>query len=1019
MKRVYSDSSDDHTSITSKLRKLKSKLFSVIGKSDENEIHIEKAPLLNDNELGEKRESTPINASFLNTSQGPITARQLQEYYKSLQLENSMLAESLNNTNDKPVKELSGEWKNAESTNIDIDDNQNDNDINDIIVLNDEDKDDSNDSNNEIELPESLETLPYFHQPDPLERANLIQLKRMMELEKYRRYRLNYLKEHTRHLGKKNAEPKKQNKITKDYRSRKPADVPSDRKNISGIFNLSMIEDVPDTDKVEEIKPIDNNLVKKLKFADTKSKVANFDMANKPRSFKPEPVVEKIVTPVESSKSETSFPKQDPKADVSNISVEDKPSVGFSFGAKKSDNAQLTKPSLETVVDADLLNAQSTEVKKPIFSTPSAPSTAISSSTEKGSNTASLFGQNKPSANLFTSKDDTSSADGAGSSLFGQTKTDSKEKPLFSFNEPVAKDSVPKFNFAKPTNLQEGVDKKKQSSTFQVPTETGAKRTHDDQSEDISSKKFSFGAPAKSDELSILKANPPNNDTKTTKSIGAEAFSFNTPSTSKPAEIPKFSFDKAPTSNTTLESKTESKENDNKPKFSFGTFKPDDKSGAFSFGKPATKIDGEPQKPAFSLNSKPAENSTESKNPPKFNFGTNASVSFETFKSGNSTVSDSVKADTGSKFNFALNNASKDNTGNKQSNESAKPAFSFGGSNGTQFPGLGSTASSVTTPGASVSPAPAQNATPAGGFSFATSNKSSTPQFNLGTTNSKTNAPQFNFGMTDTSNKRSLNEEASTGAKQDTTKVGNIFSFNSNAFPSLEEAKQKALTINQQSSTPFKFGDNAATPNAPLSNGFGGGFGNSTTQPNSSNNNNTNFGLKANNNASGFGGSNTQVGFGNNMNNNTGFGGNSTGFGSSGTGFAGSSAGFGGTTTAFGGSTTAFGGSTTAFGGNNAGFGGNNTGINSNVVTNTNVNPNPGMNANTGFNVNANNSGFSFGGSGPSSGVNSRASTPNFNFTGSQGQNVDPSAIFGANGNNDVQNTGPGRRRIAYPRRRR
>lgn len=1022
MKRVHSDSFDDHLSIGSKLRKLKSKLFSVLGKNDD--IHIEKASSVNNNELDEKRESTPINASFFNNSQGPITARQLQEYYKSLQLENSMLTENLNNTNEKAVKDMSGEWKNAESTNIDLSDNQKDSKSNEIIVLDDEENDDVDikDSKYEIELPESLESLPYFHQPDPLERANLIQLKRMMELEKYRRYRLNYLREHTRHLNKKGVESNKQSKVTKTYKLPKPTDVPSDRRNKSGIFNLSMLDEVPDNVETDEVKPIDNNPVKKLKFTDTKSEAANFDISDKPRSFKPAPVLTKNEKTSESKKNDI-VPKtsqQATKVEKSTISVDEKPSVGFSFGSLKNKDTKLMKHSLETVVDADALNDPSMEVKKPFSFAPSAPSTALPTSTEKESNATSMFGQNTASASLFAPKNATSATDGAGASLFETAmKEKSKEdKPAFSFGKPVEKDSisVPKFSFGKSTDTEKKSESEKPSFSFEKPLESNAKRSHDDISTDAP-KAFNFGAPAKSEELSVSKPTSTTtslfgkkDESKPSESNGTKAFSFGNVAAPKTAETPKFSFGKAATPETlSLENKatieSDSKK-DNNSNFAFSALKSDDKpSTSFSFGKSAVPSDDKSQKPAFNFSFNKPDTVDEGKatKPTLTTLGTNTPVLSAT------------NASEPAKFNFATKTDNKDPAGSTQPNESTKPAFSFGEN---KLPGFGSTASSVTTPGASLSPAPVQNTIPAIGFSSATSTNPIVPQtaFNTSGGEVKKDAPKFNFGLNNSLNKPSeSNGTAAETKANETTTVGNMFSFNSNAFPSLDEAKQKALSINQNQSAPaFKFGENANKPSAPVSSGFGAGFGNANNSFNGSVNNNTSFSFGNNNSSSGFGASNSQaVGFGGNANNNTGFGGNNAGFGAGNTGF-------GGSNTGFGGNNTAFGGNNTGFGSTNGGFGGSSAGMNANGINNMNANTNNGLNANNGFTVNNNNSGFSFGGSGPSSGVNSRASTPNFNFTGSQGQNVDPSAVFGAaNANNDVQNTGPGKRRIAYPRRRR
>lgn len=1029
MKRVRSESSDGSYPVASKFSKLKSKLFSILGRSDN--LHIEKVTSLNNIKPNENRESTPLDVSFQNKSQGPITARQLQDYYKSLQLENSMLSENLNNSVEKSKTDnTSGQWKNAESTNIDMENDLKDNENNEIILIDEEDERDSDNIDLDIELPEALEMSPYFHQPDPLERANLVQLKKMMELEKYRRYRLSYLKEHTRHLSSNNGKSVKKNKIAKTPKLPKLKDIPANRKNTAGTFSISLLDTVPDELEKEEIKPIDDNLVKKLKFTDTKSEAANFDLSNKPRSFKPEPVQEKSIPAPEPSQSIESAPittKIKVSLDTANVSIDDKPSIGFSFGQGNGSDVSKKPVILEAIEDK--------EYKKPNIPSFSVPSTAFSTSTEKESEATaatatatskapSLFGmkteeggKQKPTFSFGAPISEDSIAVPKLDYGLGASKTQNQKevnepsKPTFSFGAPVSKDSlsIPKFSFGKSTDAE-----KKSETTpafsFGKDSKTGnGKRSLEDANEKDEKPKssFSFGAPAKTDlstaskafsfggsnkkEEKIESSKPFNFGLNSTPAAGA--YSFGAASESKTAEPAKISFNNASTEKSTEKSTFSfggSKTEETKPGSSFGvsastvlsTTKSDN---AFSFGQPAekkgeTKI--ESAKSTFNFNNAPIADANKNKvaTTSTFSFGANTTVPSMNFGSTGSTPIPETKPSK-SDFSFNGKQESKTTDGPQEKKTKAETTFNFTGGVGSKFPAFGATSSTVTTPGASISPAPGQAGAGSTGFSFGTTNKETTPSAVFGNANpsisvSKPAPTGFSFGTGNVGNAfshpvKSANTPPPSGfnatpaANLNQSTAGNMFSFSSSAFPTLDQAKEKAMAMNPSGSTFGANNNNSATSSTGA---FGGAFG---TSNNSFGTNNETMNTR-------FGANSTTSGFGANNNNNIGFGGT----------VANINAGFGGNNM-------------------NAGFVGANNSMNNTI--------------NNGFiNSNSNTSGFNFGGSGPSSTANSRASTPNFNFTGAQGQNVDPSVIFRAGGGtNDGQNQIPGRRKIAYPRRRR
>lgn len=644
MKRFFSGDSTENSPLIYKLSKVKDAIFSKF-------LHIQEPPLstqqqqqqqqsINNSDDVDVDVDYSMNSSF-NTSQTPITARQLQAYYNSLKLQNEELSQNLEKTtqalkpespnlsDNKSFKKNDSNWNNAESTNIELDKENQPENRNTVILLNENKNKSKNNSDLDLDLNSSLndniEELglpPIYSQPDPLERANLVQLKKMMELEKYRRYRLNYIREHTRNVN--HSSIYKVSKNIQKNKNIKPKFVdikklPKDRQNTSGIFGISLLDtiedkdiDVPVLDTM--VKPLDNDITKKIKFNNSKSPSATFTIPSKPKSFNIDDLKKEneIKQEVKSTndKSISNISDSTSKTPIFNMEkfipkqgIDDKPSTAFNFNPQPIENPVSIKPSTSTSSPAFSLSTLSQSTKKedtkPIvnfgFNPPETKKVSIENVTDNdglknntslnsksnlssSATTSSIpsFGLNKTSSSttiptmgtklplLFESKsENTPNNSNDKTPAINISNPNVETNKLngssngFKFGQAVSNDSIklPALNFGASSNMEKSNLK---SDTPSINSSSD-KKSLEDKSQNKQEEKpssFSFGL-----------------DSKQT----VPGLSSTTPSTSTPptnSNIPKLSFNNATLNNTT----------DNKTKSVFGTFGTTDKPKPVTFG---------------------------------------------------------------------------------------------------------------------------------------------------------------------------------------------------------------------------------------------------------------------------------------------------------------------------------------------------------------------------------------------------------------------------------------------------
>ncbi|GAV29733.1 hypothetical protein PMKS-003235 [Pichia membranifaciens] len=645
MQKLFLGDWKKRSPMLSKLRKVRSTILSTFTEKNNNEEK-HQGPV-NDGS------STPypvIAGSSFQDVQNPITARQLEAYYNSLKLQNEALTEKLNrssvikgqttasNVDDNSTRraeKVANSWNNAESTNI-----EQGNSVasakssipvekNAVILF-----DESPESDAEMDdYPESLGLPQIISQPDPLERANLVQLKKMMEMEKYRRYRLSYLREHTRHVNRSGI-----NKVSKSIMRQKykklgksldAHNLPKERQNKSGMFGISLLDTVDDTaieiagKESQIVKPIDDNIMRKLKFPASENSAANFAMPTKAKSFYAEEPkvgnqtkanenhIEKkpSFSSVSSEKPMFVFKETDiaPRKET-DLSVDEKPSVAFSFN-----------PPTPT---------------KTVTSEPTNP-TSTSKSTSDSKLAALSFGN---MANLVEAKKEASTP----TFSFGSTTDSSKN----GFKKAII-ENIPDEDGLNDASMDRIAKRK-------------APSTSDDNNQTTKSKKtFSFGVPTSS---SFTIPNAPQISTKNLSDADAVP-----PEPQNASHEPKvtssFQFGKS-TSTTTSQG----------PLLNFGISKNDDKSKSSFESTTATA-----EKPSFSFGTainkatedqKNAGSETKPAPKPVFNFGSSAQ--------------------TGDAPNFSLNGVSnaegpKHVVGSSDAEKAAeKPTSLFGGSINTK-----------------------------------------------------------------------------------------------------------------------------------------------------------------------------------------------------------------------------------------------------------------------------------------------------------------------------------------------
>lgn len=896
------------------------------------------------------------NRAVPDSSEKPtVTAKQLHNYYLSLKNENSSLFNDLAEvkTSTRANPELDSfilNNKDAESTMIK---EQQDGTVNgisnketDIIT--------PNIANDSIK---SASTTIYNNSilPDPLERANLIQLKKMMELDRYKKLRMNYLRKHTRHLdrsgiAKMAKELKEKKKLNSPMKSIK--DVPLTRRNTSGIFGISLLnklaQDYDDDEEElekEELNPVKvepSTISQKLKF-NSKSQLDESDIINKRKTVVPEKQMNikleksQPTAPVKITSEKPTIPEVLPTTE------ETGPSSGFSFGGSAPSlsipKVSESKPLFGSDRKVTIEELKETDEVKP----------ASSFKFGGKSGDATSFSFSKPAEK----KDDT--------------------KPAFSFGASTEnkEESKPAFSFATSTE--------KKNEKKQEPKLTFSALTEKVQDKPAEASLFSFSKPAEQKE-----EQPPSsfffNPVKP-KESAAPAFSFSGSSEKKETSTPTtpaFSLG-APSNDVTKPAlsfgASIEKKDETKPSFSFGqsTEKKEEVKPSFSFGAPPQKKEDSPAAPAFSFGGASTEKKEDKPAASSFSFG----------GSNGSTESKSG-------FSFGAPAEKKEET---------KPSFSFGQSAAPE--------KKESTPGFSFGQS-ADKKDPSPAFSFGSNKRSGSPMY-------KDKVPSLSFNQKSEAEKPSESTptpstiqpfkfESSASdppafAKMGMNNLGVETKPSSKGFgfaADREQSKSNNAMFNSSSATAkpaFGFGMNNQSAEKKDTPAFG-------FNPQSNNNNNTtpgqpassfSFGNNAqssnNNNGSGFS-------FGSNNGSTTGFSQSSTQppqlqqqGGNTGFGFGSGPA-----------SAVTSGGNTP----NTFNFGGNN---NSNPagkifsMNNSNFSSAPGAPSSTGFGMGANNNNGGFGMNQQPQFTGANAGPPNMNFTGGQTQQMDPSMIFQGGGN--------------------
>ncbi|KAG7823304.1 hypothetical protein KL909_003327 [Ogataea angusta] len=676
LKRVFSGTPDP-SARPSKLKKLTSSILNIFQRPKDAHLDVSGSQPSRPNTSIAPNLS--LNHDSFRSQSSPITARQLEQYYESIKRENNMLSSRLRDADDS-LK--------AESTSL-----------GDETVLNGTARSPAPPAAAKRKASASV-SHPLAKQPkkptpsfsiDPIERAQLVVLKRRMQQDKYRKSRMAYLRDHTRNLVHTSSSVSASSKYvdtsvetvehapelaTKTTSVQK---IPKERLNQHGIFKAVL--DYDDTDEEPEAKKVEvKPLTEKIKFAPKKDE-----------QFAPE----KLATSFDTATKPKFVPEKKPEQPLESAPL--KPTPAFTFTDKK----QTDSPTFS-------LKAADT-VPKSADSKPDVPSFSLSNGSSAPSvslpSTAGKSEDEEPKRKRFTigSKPDESSKPAPAFSF----NTDSA-KPLFSFSKPEQKPEQPE---------QKGAAESKPSSAFSF----GAKPA--DSADKAALPSFSFGSqtkPAveKTEEKSQQESKPA---PSTAFSFGSKpqtpAVSFSKPAdeSAKPA-APTFSF-----GSKTEPAKPEPAKKPETPAFSFGA-------------KPAetTQQKDEPNKPAtpsFSFGPKPAEQATQPSETakPAFSFSSN---SF----SAKPAEKDEQKPAEPKPFSFGA----------------AKPAFSFGSqpSQAAAVPAsssFGAPAGTASNPASgSVFGSAAQASTPSSstsGFSFGAAPKPAAPAAPAAQP-----APAFSFG---------------------------------------------------------------------------------------------------------------------------------------------------------------------------------------------------------------------------------------------------------------------------------
>ncbi|VEU22564.1 DEKNAAC103336 [Brettanomyces naardenensis] len=344
---------------------------------------------------------------------------------------------------------------------------------------------------------------------DPIERAQLVHLKKRMEADRYRRTRLGYLRRHTQNLvHSRSAFPSGASKYvdtavntvesrptlvlptTSGDSKRKIEAIPENKRNKDGYFVLDLAYDETpeEKEKTSQVALHTKPLSEKLKFGND-SKKSEFNIGQKAKSYVPE---EKKV----SQKKKELTKDHDISIEESTL----KPSVAFTFSkkeAKEIPKQPLKVPSSNLKANATLktgppgLDAGNASALSPapksLFDTAPKAKPAVSFGSTTSNKPAFSFGSKaasteKKPAFSFGAKQaapafSLSSSGASASSGFSLTAKSGEQKkpasPAFSFNAKLetpqkpeeSKKALPAFSFNPKTEIPQKSKDVKESPT--------------------------------------------------------------------------------------------------------------------------------------------------------------------------------------------------------------------------------------------------------------------------------------------------------------------------------------------------------------------------------------------------------------------------------------------------------------------------------------------------------------------------------------------------------------------------
>lgn len=756
LKRPFSETSSENLSQRpTKLSRLSKTLANIWGLGENVVQKIRKSIQEKSNLKQHTQSLEPLSSSSRsNIIQSPIKASELAEYYEKVKQENSKLYSQLHGKTKDTIEENVGlssdaksntvnEFQPAESTQLDGSSisNVHSKTVDSALDSAKSQSENKAKSNSSAVIKASSRSHRLTFGIDPVERAQLIQLKRRMQADRYRRTREKYLRSHTQHLrhvtassshtslvgagantkGKKSSlDQKLAGSVTETIDS-----IPKSKRNTRGIFTLQMAYNMPSDDESDgdselslpQTKPV----ASKLKFP-ANGKKSKFSIGEKKKHVLDQP---------ESSKK-----IEEPKIKKHIDSPALKPTAAFSFG-------QHSNKSMPKVVPADS--------KKHHVSMEDMP------------DSGHPLMQSVPTAKAFTFSATPGGKKSIPAFSFGKkaesgVDSSTAKKPAFSFTPSVKplndasknKPSMPAFSFA-PKKEVENETNEKPSFTFGVKKEKNSAPAFGAKKEVTSAPAFSFGSkkgeePVHTDKVPAFKfgAKPaPASDSNAAFSFG-EKTDTDLSKSSKPAA------------------------------FSFGSTRQPDKheekkegatSSAFKFGQAAAST-ALPSKAGFSFNpssqhEKKSEAGTTNelpKGPSKSDKSQPSSSSTTAFSFGNSgpsKVTDSKQPSTSSvpAFNFSSNAKSsagstapakfsfKPPNQNATGPASSSPAFSFNAKQQTAADVKASTSKPAFSFNPSVKPDSTKVETNSNGFAEPQNRK----RVHINTSNNASNPPVFNL----------------------------------------------------------------------------------------------------------------------------------------------------------------------------------------------------------------------------------------------------------------------------------